>query len=106
MPSVKRTDQPCAILFVDMFGSTALYEALGNARGHAAVAETLSLICEATARHCGDVIKTLGDGAMCVFSSAREAMEATTDMQQWTKRAPALVGFAEKAPALRGGFHY
>jgi class 3 adenylate cyclase len=41
---------------------------------------TLRLHSEATVRHCGEVIKMLGDDAMCIFSSARDAMDAATEM--------------------------
>src|SRR5215472_12245309 len=66
MASVKRTGHPCAILFVDLFGSSELYRALGNARAHAAIGKTLALLTQAVACHCGDVVKTIGDGAMRV----------------------------------------
>jgi class 3 adenylate cyclase len=106
MASVKRTGHPCAILFVDLFGSSELYRALGNARAHAAIAKTLALLTQAIARHCGDVVKTIGDGAMCVFSSARHAMDAAMDMQGCIKQAAVVSEFAGTLPALRVGFHY
>ena len=106
MASVKRTGHPCAILFVDLFGSSELYRALGNARAHAAIAKTLALLTQAIARHCGDVVKTIGDGAMCVFSSARHAMDAAMDMQGCIKQAALVSEFAGTLPALRVGFHY
>jgi class 3 adenylate cyclase len=106
MASAKRTGHPCAILFADMFGSAELYETLGNARAQAIIAETLRLLSEATVRHCGEVIKMLGDGAMCIFSSARDAMDAATEMQESITHVPARVDFAGRSPALRVGFHY
>jgi adenylate cyclase len=106
MVSVKRTGHPCAILFVDLFGSSELYQALGNARAHAAIGKTLGLLTQAVGRHCGDVVKTIGDGAMCVFASARHAMDAATDMQRCIKQSGLLKDFAGKLPTIRVGFHY
>ena len=106
MASVKRTGHPCAILFVDLFGSSELYRALGNARAHAAIGKTLALLTQAVACHCGDVVKTIGDGAMCVFASARHAMDAATDMQSRIKQSGLLKEFSGNLPAIRVGFHY
>ena len=106
MVSVKRTGHPCAILFVDLFGSSELYQALGNARAHAAVGKTLALLSQAVACHCGEVVKTIGDGAMCVFASARHAMDAATEMQRCIKQSGLLKEFAGILPAIRVGFHY
>src|SRR5215831_2943221 len=106
MASVKRTGHPCAILFVDLFGSSELYRALGNARAHAAIGKTLALLTQAVAGHCGDVVKTIGDGAMCVFASARHAMDAATDMQCRIKQSGLLKEFAGNLPSIRVGFHY
>src|SRR5262245_66157413 len=106
MASVKRTGHPCAILFVDLFGSSELYQALGNARAHAAIGKTLALLAEAVACHCGEVVKTIGDGAMCVFASARHAMDAATDMQCCIKQSGLLKEFAGNFPSIRVRFHY
>jgi len=106
MASVKRTGHPCAILFVDLFGSAEIYQALGNARAHAVIAKTLAVLTQSIGRHCGDVVKTIGDGAMCVFASARHAMDAAMDMQRCVKQAALLSEFAGNSPALRVGFHF
>src|SRR5215467_10125507 len=106
MASVKRTGHPCAILFVDLFGSAEIYQALGNARAHAVIAKTLAVLTQSIGRHCGDVVKTIGDGAMCVFASARHAMDAAMDMQRCVKEAALLAEFAGNSPALRVGFHF
>ena len=105
MANAARTGHPSTILFADLFGSAELYETLGNARARAVVAETLSLLSEATVRHRGEVIKLLGDGAMCIFSFARDAMDAATEMQASITHMPAR-DLAGRSPALRVGFHY
>ena len=37
----QRTGLPCTILFVDVCGSTQIYETLGNARAQAVIAKSL-----------------------------------------------------------------
>ena len=44
---VQRTGLPCTILFVDVCGSTKLYETLGNARAQAIIAKTLAILSRA-----------------------------------------------------------
>jgi len=73
-----------AVLFVDVSGSTRLYETLGDERALACVGRSLAII----ARVCGDcggkVIKTTGDGAMCMFETADAALRASRLMQEKT----------------------
>src|SRR5215470_481268 len=40
----QRTGLPCTILFVDVCGSTQIYETLGNARAQAIIAKTLDIL--------------------------------------------------------------
>ena len=40
---VQRTGLPRTVLFVDISGSTKLYETLGNARAQAVIAKTLAI---------------------------------------------------------------
>src|SRR5262249_29078562 len=106
MASVKRTGHPCAILFVDLFGSSELYRALGNARAHAAIGKTLALLTQAVACHCGDVVKTIGAGAMGVFALAGNALDAAADRHSRIKQSGVFKDFAGNFPAIRVGFHY
>jgi len=78
----QRTGLPCTILFVDVCGSTQLYETLGNARAQAIIAKTLAILSQAASRHLGTIIKTIGDEVMCTFTTARDAAHAALDMQR------------------------
>lgn len=64
------------IVFADIAGSTALYEALGNERAAAAVARVTEDIGQAIATQGGRVVKKLGDGVLGLFADADKALEA------------------------------
>jgi adenylate cyclase len=106
MAEVQRTGLPCVILFADVCRSTELYEAVGNARAQAAVAQMFTTLSQSIARHLGRIVKTIGDELMCVFSTAREAMEAAVDMQRSVKQAGAVQNIDVRSLAVRVGFHY
>lgn len=88
----------CAVLFVDISGSTRLYETLGDERALARVGGTLEILARVCADCGGRVIKTAGDGAMCSFATADAALRAACLMQE--KTAP------EAGPEAKGyGIH-
>ena len=101
----QRTGLPCTILFVDVCGSTQLYETLGNARAQAIIAKTLAILSEAATRHLGTVIKTIGDSVMCTFTTAREAALAAVEMQRSVKQAAGFEDLGIKSMAVKVGFH-
>lgn len=68
--------------FIDLTGSTAAYEALGNARAADAISKIthwIGRVCEA---HGGRVVKFLGDGVLASFPNAPLGVEAAVFMQQ------------------------
>jgi adenylate cyclase len=101
---VQRTGLPRTVLFVDVCGSTKLYEVLGNARAQAIIAKTLDVLSQCATRHLGTIVKTIGDEVMCTFSSAREAAEAAVDMQRSVTHT-AVADTGVKSMAIRVGFH-
>ena len=101
----QRTGLPCTILFVDVCGSTQLYETLGNARAQAIIARTLGILSQAATRHVGTVIKTIGDEVMCSFTTARDAAHAAVEMQRSVKQGVGLEDMGIKSMAVRVGFH-
>jgi adenylate cyclase len=101
----QRTGLPCTILFVDVCGSTQLYETLGNARAQAIIAKALLILSQAAGRHLGTIIKTIGDEVMCTFATARDAAHAALDMQRSIKQAVAHEDMGIKSLAVRVGFH-
>jgi class 3 adenylate cyclase len=71
-----------AILFADIAKSTHLYESLGDKIARSIVAKCITIMSNATERHGGTVIKTIGDEVMCTFPTANDAVEAAKDMHQ------------------------
>jgi class 3 adenylate cyclase len=71
------THATLAILFVDVSGSTRLYETIGDERALARVGRSLTMIARVSEDCGGRVVKTMGDGAMCVFETADAAMRAS-----------------------------
>lgn len=90
------------ILFVDVCGSTKLYETLGNTRAQAVIAKTLDVLSQATARNLGTVVKTIGDELMCTFPAVADAAQAAVDMQRSLRQEEDA---AVKAIQVRTGFH-
>lgn len=90
------------ILFVDVCGSTKLYETLGNTRAQAVIAKTLDVLAQSTTRNQGTVVKTIGDELMCTFPAADDAAQAAVDMQRSLRREEDA---AVKAIQVRTGFH-
>lgn len=70
-----------AVLFVDVTDSTRTYERLGDTQALGLIHQLLGLLDKASARHGGAVVKTLGDGMVCVFPHADAALQAACDMQ-------------------------
>jgi adenylate cyclase len=92
-----------AVLFADVSDSTRMYEALGDTAAFGKVRECLDLLKEIASAFEGRVVKTIGDGAMCVFPSANSAAEAAGEMQLQMSQRPAE-GKAQLR--IRIGFHY
>lgn len=70
------------VLFVDMVGSTALYQALGNARAAGLVSgmtEWISRLCQSAG---GSVIRLLGDGVLVAFRPGAAALECAIELQR------------------------
>ena len=70
------------VVFTDLHGSTAVFEALGNALATETVTEITTWIgsqCELAGGH---VVKTLGDGVLAMFSDSQSAISAVIDLQR------------------------
>jgi adenylate cyclase len=91
------------ILFADVAGSTRLYEALGDAQARVIVARTVGIMTEATQRHAGRVVKTIGDEVMSLFRTGDHAASAAAEMQDAVTAHG--IGY-DHALAVRVGFHY
>lgn len=70
------------LLFTDVEGSTALTSRSGDAAGRALLRDCEDVIRKQIAEHGGREIKSLGDGLMVAFSSARRAIGCAVDIQK------------------------
>ena len=70
------------VLFADIARSTQIYERLGDRRAQKLMDTCLSRLSEATRRHRGELIKTIGDEVMCTFRNVDDAIAAAVEMNQ------------------------
>src|SRR5438093_6234710 len=73
---------PITILFSDIRGSTAFFEAEGDVRGLAMVEDHNRLLFPVIERNSGHVVKTIGDAIMARFDKPENALRAAIGMQQ------------------------
>lgn len=104
-PHQQHTGLSKTILFVDICGSTKLYDALGNTQAQAVISKALALFSQSAMRNKGTIVKSIGDEIMCTFATPNAAAEAAVDMQRALKQAIAAQDIAVKTLAIRTGFH-
>lgn len=92
-----------AVLFADVSDSTRLYESLGDTAAFGGVRGVLGLLRDVSGAFGGRVVKTIGDGLMCVFPDADSAASAAAEMQRSIAQRPPLE--RGKKLAIRVGFH-
>lgn len=89
--------QNLAVLFADIDGSTKLYELHGDETAHRLTAECLTVLDTQAGIAGGRVVKTSGDGLMCVFATPDAAFRAATLMRDSQKRTHL---------SIHAGFHF
>ena len=97
-------ERDLAILFVDVCDSTRLYETFGNVRAAEVIGSLLERLGGEVASARGRVVKSLGDGLMCVFSAPEPACQAASRMMVVAARTR-----LEGGPGginLRAGIHF
>jgi class 3 adenylate cyclase len=70
------------VVFTDLHGSTAVFEALGNAKATETVTQITDWIAGEVVRQGGRVVKTLGDGVLAIFQDGTSAVKAVVDLQR------------------------
>lgn len=70
------------VLFVDIVGSTGLYERLGNETAKRLVTDCLNRLRIEVQAHAGEVVQAIGDELMCRFPDAKQACAAAIAMQK------------------------
>ncbi len=68
------------VVFCDIVGTTALFEAHGNTRATATVTRITEWMGAVLASHGGRVVKMLGDGVLAVFADPAAAVGAVVDL--------------------------
>ena len=71
-----------ALLFTDIKGSTALYQRIGDLNAFQLVQQHFDWLRDATVRHGGAVVKTIGDAVMAAYPDATRAVSAALDMRR------------------------
>ncbi len=71
----------CAVVFADMSGSTKLYVDVGDEQARVVVASTLDRWSAIVTARGGRVVQLRGDGMLCIFGSADDALRATMAMR-------------------------
>ena len=92
-----------AVLFADVSDSTRLYESLGDTAAFGGVRGVLGSLKDVSGAFGGRVVKTIGDGLMCVFPDADSAASAAAEMQRAIAQRPPLA--RGKKLTIRVGFH-
>ena len=70
-----------AVLFVDVTDSTKLYESLGDTVALALINGVFARLEKVIEKNAGQVVKTLGDGLICVFEDPDNAFRAACEIQ-------------------------
>jgi len=90
------------VVFTDLFGSTSVYEALGNAQATRAVTQVTSWIAKTIEAHGGRVVKMLGDGVLALFRNNRSAINAVVEIQRKHQQRMTQIAAAYRLPIRIG----
>jgi class 3 adenylate cyclase len=70
------------VMFADLTGSTAVFEALGNEAATQAITALTQWIAQVVTDHDGRVVKMLGDGVLGLFPDGSSAVHAVVELQR------------------------
>ncbi len=91
-----------AIMFVDVEGSTKLYEKNGDQKAQQIIERCLNIASETIKEAGGTIIKYIGDEVMCRFDDEDAAVEAACNIQELLEQCTG----AETLPSVRIGLHH
>lgn len=95
------------VVFADLYGSTGVFEALGNAKATEVVTHATAWVAQRCSAHGGRVIKFLGDGVLILFEDSTKAVLAVMDLQssyqQLLGRMPPKAYMPLRIGVARGG---
>jgi adenylate cyclase len=81
--------QLAAILFTDIIGYTAMMQK-NEGQAVAMVKRYLSVLKTAVATYSGKILNDYGDGSLCIFPSATEAVSAAMEIQRQLQQEPVV----------------
>jgi class 3 adenylate cyclase len=70
------------VVFADLFGSTGVFESLGNVKATEAVTQATNWVAEKITANGGKVVKLLGDGVLATFKKSPDAIATVVDIQR------------------------
>ena len=76
-----------AILFTDIVGYTAMMQQ-NETKARAVIKKYIAVLKEGVASHSGEILNDYGDGNLCAFSSASEAVQCALEIQQQLTTEP------------------
>lgn len=103
---VDDTIQKLAILYADVSGSTHIYEKYGDKVARQNIETCISILTDVASSLDGDVVKTIGDEAMCKFPNATKAAKAATAMHEALRQASEEGRFSIGEIHVKIGWHY
>ena len=74
------SEQTVAVLFVDICGSTALFEESGNLRALGMIGECLDELGSVAGDYGGTIIRSKGDDLLCTFPDTSDALRCALEM--------------------------
>jgi len=104
-PDVRLSVRSVAVLFTDLSGSAALYDAHGDGAAFALVHAHFRILDEVVAEAGGTRVKTIGDALMAAFSDPLDAVRAGLEMQRRFGEWAATLDL-QQPPGLKVGIHW
>jgi class 3 adenylate cyclase len=96
-------EEQLVTLFADISGSSQLYDSLGDIRAAEIVEQCVTIMTDATLRHGGTLLRTIGDEVMTTFPDVEAAAGAACTMQEKITDKKFEAG---RPIAIRVGFHF
>jgi class 3 adenylate cyclase len=81
-PGLQLGIETLAFMFTDLTGSTAMYQAVGQARAFRLVQDHFQILGAAINANRGALVKTIGDAVMATFPSGTDALAASLQIQR------------------------
>jgi class 3 adenylate cyclase len=81
-PGLQLGIETLAFMFTDLTGSTAMYQAVGQARAFRLVQDHFRVLGTAISANRGALVKTIGDAVMATFPSGTDALAASLQIQR------------------------